>query len=274
MKIKSDYLQEAREADKRDDARRASKLHQMYNEQTEAANKPRRTDSPIKEDLKFANLLESSAKLEKPNQQRDDTNRDRGDDRKKDKKQAAKDAAENASGEAKSEKYESFSGGGSFGGQSNFGGDGVNHLNLNENFAARSILHIADLERLISTIRSQISLGGRREIVLQLKRSVLEGLRVKITTDAAAQVGVEFFVANEGVRSQIEKHTDELAGILRGRGINLQSLTTSLAPDTENQNPSGENNPSRIESASTDDELLADNTFNQSSNDDGRKYNA
>ena len=272
MKIKSDYLHEASEADKRDDARRSSKLRQMYNEEADAAHKPRRTDSPVKEDLKFASLLENSAKPQKPNQERDDTSRDSKDDRKKEKKESAKDAADNSTGEAKSEKYESSAGGGSFGGQSNLGGDGVGHLNLNENFAARSILHIADLERLVSTIRSQITLGGRREIVLQLKRSVLEGLRVKITTDASARVGIEFFADDEAVRSQIEKHSDELAGILRGRGINLQSLTTSLAPERENENPSEENETSQIQTNSADD-LLADNTFSQSSN-DGRKYNA
>lgn len=273
MKVKPNYLHEAAEADKRDDARRPSKLRQMYNEQTDEASKPRQTESPVKEELKFASILENSAKLQKPGQQRDDTNQD-GSDEKKDKKQAAKDAADNLTGEAKSEKYESFSGGGSFGGQSGLGSGDVNHLNLNENFAARSILHIADLERLVSTIRSQITLGGRREIVLQLKRSVLEGLRVKITTDTAAQVGIEFFAANENVRSQIEKHAEELTGILRGRGINLQSLTTSLGSGEENQNSSGQSAQIESASVSTDEDLLADNTFSQVPADDGKKYHA
>lgn len=275
MNIKPNYLHEAAEADKRDDARRSSKLRQMYNEQkTDEAGKPRQTDSPVKEDLKFSSILENSAKLQKPGQQRDDANKDG--DEKKDKKHSAKDAADNLTGEAKSEKYESSSGGGSFGGQSGFGSNDVNHLNLNENFAARSILHIADLERLVSTIRSQTALGGRREIVLQLKRSVLEGLRVKITTDTAAQVGIEFFAANESVRSQIEKHAEELAGILRGRGINLQSLTTSLGSGEENQNSSEQKEALPVESAysSTDEDLLADNTFEQVPADDGKKYHA
>jgi len=276
MKVKPNYLHEAAEADKRDDARRSSKLRQMYNEHTDETSKPRQVDSPAKEDLKFANVLENSAKLQKPNQQRDDTNRD-GDDEKKDKKQFSKDAADNLTGEAKSEKYESSTGGGgNFGGQSGFGSGDVNHLNLNENFAARSILHIADLERLVSTIRSQITLGGRREIVLQLKRSVLEGLRVKITTDAAAQVGIEFFAASENVRSQIDKHAEELAGILRGRGINLQSLTTSLGSGEENQNSSDQNETAQIETSinPNDEDLLADNTFEQIRADDGKKYHA
>ncbi len=276
MNIKPNYLHEAAEADKRDDARRSSKLRQMYNEQkTDDAGKPRQVDSTVKEELKFSSILENSAKLQKPNQQHDDKNQDGGDE-KKDKKQAAKDAADNLTGEAKSEKYESSSGGGSFGGQSGFGSGDVNQLNLNENFAARSILHIADLERLVSTIRSQITLGGRREIVLQLKRSVLEGLRVKITTDTAAQVGIEFFAANESVRSQIERHSEELAGILRGRGINLQSLTTSLGSGEENQNSSEQKETTQIESAlnTTDEDLLADNTFDQIPADDGKKYHA
>jgi Flagellar hook-length control protein FliK len=272
MKVKPNYLHEAREAEKREDERRPSKLREMYNEQADKANKPRQTDAPIKEDLKFANILENSAKLQKPNQQRDESGKDSSDE-KKDKKQDTKDAAENLTGEAKSEKYESSSGGGSFGGQTGFGGGGIDGLNLTENFAARSILHIADLERLVSTIRSQIALGGRREIVLQLKRSVLEGLGVKITTDSAAQVDIEFFAANERVRSQIEKHSDELAEILRGRGINLHSLTTSLSPDKENQDSSDENESAPIEPDSAGDDLLDDNTFNQTQT-DGRKYNA
>ncbi|MET0753967.1 MAG: flagellar hook-length control protein FliK [Pyrinomonadaceae bacterium] len=275
MKIKPNYLQEAAEAEKREDARRPSKLRQMYNEPADATSKPRQIDSPVKEELKFAGILENSAKIQKPGQQRDDAKQDGGDE-KKDKKQSAKDAAENLTGEAKSEKYESSSGGGSFGGQSGFGSNDVNQLNLNENFAARSILHIADLERLVSTIRSQTALGGRREIVLQLKRSVLEGLRVKITTDAAAQVGIEFFAGSESVRSQIEKHSEELAGILRGRGINLQSMTTSLGSGEENQNSSDQKETTQIESLSntTDEDLLADNTFNQVPAADGKKYHA
>jgi len=275
MKVKPNYLHEAAEADKRDDARRSSKLRQMYNEQADEASKPRQIDSPVKEELKFANILESSAKLQKPGQQRDEGSQDGGDE-KKDKKEFGRDAADNLTGEAKSEKYESSSGGGNFGGQSGFGSGDVGQLSLNENFAARSILHIADLERLVSTIRSQIALGGRREIVLQLKRSVLEGLRVKITTDAAAQVGIEFFAATENVRSQIEKHAEELSGILRGRGINLQSLTTSLGSNEENQNSSDQTEPAGIESASDSsaEDLFPDNTFNKTSADDGKKYHA
>jgi hypothetical protein len=276
MKIKSDYLHEAREDDKRDDARRSSKLRQMFSEQADAAHKPRQSDAPLKEDLKFASLLENSAKLQKPSGQRDEGSRDGDGDRKKDKKEAARDTAENLSGEAKSEKYESSAGGGNFGGQTGLGEGGVNHLNLNENFAARSILHIADLERLVATVRSQITLGGRREIVLQLKRSVLEGLRVRITTGGAAEVGIEFFAASERVRSEIEKHADELAGILRGRGVNLRSLAVSLAPGDENENSSGENRSAPIESAAVanEDDSLSDNTFDRPAGGDGRKYNA
>jgi hypothetical protein len=268
VKVKPNYLHEAQEADKREDARRPSKLRQMFMEETDAASKPRRTESPVKEDLKFANLVESSAKLEKPNRQHDDSSQER-DDEKKNKKQAAKNTADNLNSETKLEKYESSAGGGNFGGQSNLGSGDVNQLNLNENFAARSILHIQDLERLILTVRSQIALGGRREIVLQLKRSVLEGLRVKITTDDSARVGIQFLAANENVRSQIEKHSTELAGILRGRGINLQSLSTSI-------NSGEDNNSAQTAVAlnTIDEDSFDDNTFDQFSADDAKKYRA
>lgn len=289
MKIKESYWHEAAKADKNDKSNSpndaAARARQTSHEQSaDAANKARRSDSPAKDEPKFADFLESSAaKLQKPNkQQRQDSSDERRDDEKKEKKQrvgVAKDAADlTAANDGKSEKYESSSGGGqSGGGAGNNFGAGVGQLNLSENFAARSILHIADLERLVSTVRTQTSLGGKREIVLQLKRSVLEGLQVKITTEPGSGVKVEFLAANEQVRSQIAGHTAELADILRGRGINLQSLTA--ATDTNNENSSDarkdavENVASDISTANND--LSADNTFDApASGDEGKIYQA
>lgn len=280
MKIKENYLHEALKADKNDKPNLNNNLRrQTPIENSETVNKFRPTDSLSKEETKFANLLESSAKLEKPNQQREDSGEERRDDRKKDKKLAssAKDSAESLNADGKTENRES-AGSQTGGGQSGFGMQGnVGGLILNENFAARSILHIADLERLISTVRTQIGLGGKREIVLQLKRSVLEGLSVRITTEAGAGVQIEFLAANEKVRSQIESHAEELAGILRGRGINLESLKMSAGADTrENENSSRDENAVAAVQAEidSDNDLSADNTFDLPMTAADKIYNA
>ena len=269
MKIKESYWHEAAKADKNDKpnlAGDAARRHQTTTEQANAANKSRSSDSSPKEETKFSNFLESPAKMQKPNQRQEEAGDQRRDDQKKERKHVGKekDSTElGAANDGKTEKYES-SGGQTGGGQGGFGtGAGVGQLNLSENFAARSIMHIADLERLVSTVRSQINLGGRREIILQLKRSVLEGLQVKITTDSGSRVAVEFLAANETVRAQIAAHSQELAGILRGRGINLGSLTASLDTGKENQNSTGgESEISNVGSAAVGDDLSAENTFN------------
>jgi len=119
---------------------------------------------------------------------------------------------------------------------------------------------------------------------LQLKRSVLEGLQVKILTDPAARVQIEFLAANEKVRSQIESHSQELAEILRGRGINLGMLKTTVESSGGQQNgetssfemqADGKISPESGNSGVLpNDELLADNTFNNRTETDGKFYNA
>jgi len=241
--------------------------------EADAATKYRQTESPLKEELKFINILESAAKPQKPKQAREDSSQERRDDDKKDRKQAVRegDKSENLSGNDRIERHNSSSGGGFSGSSSGFGEGGNigQTINLSENFAARSILHIADLERMISAIRTQTGLGGKREIYLELKRSVLEGLKVKITTDPAAQVQIEFLAANEKVRSQIENHSEELAGILRGRGINLQSLRTTL-DFNEQDNSSSPNDEAKVFFDSKEavnqnetDNSVNDNTFEE-----------
>jgi hypothetical protein len=279
MKIKENYLHEALKADKNDKPSRNDEARRQNSvEHSDTANKFRQTDSPVKDEMKFANILQSSAKLQK-NQQQEDSSEERRDDQKRDKKHAAheKDSLETLAAEGKIEQFESF--GGQSGGQSGFGtGGNVGGLNLSDNFAARSILHIADLERLISTIRTQITLSGKREIILQLKRSVMDGLQVKIVTEQGAKVQIEFLAANEKMRSQIENHSEELAGILRGRGINLGTLTTSLAPDNQNDESFSDNKDKfqleSVELSAPAEDLSADNTFTNQTETDDRFYKA
>jgi hypothetical protein len=93
---------------------------------------------------------------------------------------------------------------------------------------ARLILHIADLERIVSAVRTQAVAGGVREVTIELRRSVLEGLRVKLSTDGAGRVTAEFIAASERVRAQVDARASELAELMRSRGINLSEVRAGL----------------------------------------------
>ena len=97
--------------------------------------------------------------------------------------------------------------------------------------SARAILHIADLERIVAAVRTQIIAGGRREVTLELQRSVLEGLRVKLSADEAGRITAEFIAATEKVRAQLDARSSDLAELLRSRGINLAALRTTVGTD-------------------------------------------
>ncbi|MBV8858993.1 MAG: flagellar hook-length control protein FliK [Acidobacteria bacterium] len=94
--------------------------------------------------------------------------------------------------------------------------------------SARAILHVADLERIVSAVRAQLVEGGRRVVTIELRRSVLEGLKVKLTADGGGRVTAEFVAASERVRTQIDARAGELAELLRGRGVNLAALRTGV----------------------------------------------
>lgn len=104
---------------------------------------------------------------------------------------------------------------------------------------ARAILHIADLERLVAAVRTQLLSGGRQEVTLELHRSVLEGLRVRLTTDGQGRVNAEFIAASEKVRAQLDARAGDLNDLLRGRGVELASLRTTVAADG-NQTATGD----------------------------------
>ena len=283
MKITESYWKENsddKRANRQSRAAEAGRLRHV--DEANAAAKAKHSEPPINEDLKFAGILKSMTDPPKLKQTEDDAGEQRRDDDKKDKKRAdgQKDSTENSVNADRVERFK-HSGGGQFGGGFGAGGSVGQREILSENFAARSILHIADLERMISVVRKQISLGGKREITLELKRSLLEGLKVKITTGDAAQTEIEFLAANDKIRSQIENRSEELAEILRGRGINLQSLTATLdfgdykdsssAGNVEKQSLS----PSEksVEEKSQND-LIDENTFSPKTENDSHQYRA
>lgn len=268
MKINPSHRNDESEAKKNDRPNWQDEQRRRHlNGEADAATKYRQTESALKEETKFFSILEAAAKPQKIKQSGEDASREQSDDDQKDKQAAARegDSETRGAGGDRVERNVS-SGGGQFGGSGGFGDGGVYQTaNLNDNFAARSILHIADLERIISAVRTQTKIGGKREIQLELRRSVLEGLKVKITTDSAAQVQIEFLAANEKVRSQIENHSEELASILRGRGINLQSLRTMLDFNEAGKSPSPDD-AGQVFSESK-------NTVNQSATDDSTGEN-
>lgn len=110
---------------------------------------------------------------------------------------------------------------------------------VSEAAPARAILHIADLERLVAAVRTQLLSGGRQEVTLELHRSVLEGLRVRLTTDGQGRVNAEFIAASEKVRAQLDARAGDLNDLLRGRGVELASLRTTVGADA-NQTATGD----------------------------------
>lgn len=99
---------------------------------------------------------------------------------------------------------------------------------VGEATAARAILHVADLERIVSAVRAQVVEGGRHVVTIELRRSVLEGLKVKLTAEGGGRVTAEFIAASERVRAQLDARAGELAELLRGRGVNLAAVRTGV----------------------------------------------
>lgn len=124
-----------------------------------------------------------------------------------------------------------------------FSQSNTNEINIP---SARAILHIADLERIISSIRSQNAVNGK-QITISLKQSVLQGLELKLFIGKDKSVSAEFIAANENIKSQLNAKADELAGILRDRGIKLTSLKMSLSSDSNDQNKQKFNDQIKID---------------------------
>ena len=89
--------------------------------------------------------------------------------------------------------------------------------------AARSILHVADLERIVSLIRTQ-NLKNAEQVVIALKHSVLEGLQIKLTIDENGTLKAEFLALNEQIKNQLNARKQEITQIFRERGVKLSDL--------------------------------------------------
>ncbi len=99
--------------------------------------------------------------------------------------------------------------------------------------AARSIVHVADLERIVAAVRMQ-NLENSKQLVLTLKNSVLEGLQIKISLDENGKYKAEFLAGSEQIKKQIEARKSELLQIFRDRGLNFTGLDVKQNSDFSN----------------------------------------
>lgn len=113
-------------------------------------------------------------------------------------------------------------------------------FNGNSTPAARSILHVADLERIVSAVRAQ-NLKNAQAIVIALKHSVLDGLQIRLTVGENGVLKAEFLAASEQVKNQLEARKQELTGIIRERGINLSEMSVRQGSDFEQNNQTDNN---------------------------------
>lgn len=82
--------------------------------------------------------------------------------------------------------------------------------------AARAILHVADLERIVAFVRAQTAQNAA-QILIALRHSVLDGLQVRLTLDAGGRLKAEFLARSEPIKKQLEHRRGELLDILRQR---------------------------------------------------------
>jgi hypothetical protein len=82
--------------------------------------------------------------------------------------------------------------------------------------AARSILHVADLERIISTIRTE-TFQNQKQVTIALKNSVLQGLQIKLTLTESGKIKAEFLALDKQVEKQLNQRKRELSEILKNR---------------------------------------------------------
>lgn len=102
----------------------------------------------------------------------------------------------------------------------------------------RTILQLADLERIVAAVHTNLAAGGQREVTLELSRSVLEGLRIKLSADKAGRITAEFITTSEKVRALLDVRSSELSNLLRSRDVDLVDLKTTVHADASGHNRS------------------------------------
>ena len=106
------------------------------------------------------------------------------------------------------------------------------------------ILHNTDLDSIVTACHVQLAANGQQAVTLELSRSMLEGLRVKISSDAAGRITADFLAANEGIKTLLDSRSSELMAQLRARWINVAEFKSSVAADANERNDArGEQQP-------------------------------
>lgn len=96
--------------------------------------------------------------------------------------------------------------------------------------AARSILHVADLERIVSTIRTE-TFQNQKQVTIALKNSVLQGLQIKLTLTESGKIKAEFLALDKQIEKQLNQRKQELSEILKNRS----SLFSEVDVKSQNQ---------------------------------------
>jgi len=106
------------------------------------------------------------------------------------------------------------------------------------NTESRAILTPVDLDSIVNACHVQLAANGQQTVTLELSRSMLEGLRVKISSDAGGRITADFLAANEGIKSLLDSRSSELIEQLRLRGVNVAEFKSSVAADANDRNDS------------------------------------
>ncbi len=113
--------------------------------------------------------------------------------------------------------------------------------------AARSILHIADLERIVSTLRT-IETKNSQQVLIALKNSILEGLQIKLTIDENGKLKAEFLALNEKIKEQLKARKSELSDIFKNRGVKFTELEIKTNSEADKEQIEKDNLIKAVES--------------------------
>lgn len=89
---------------------------------------------------------------------------------------------------------------------------------------ARTILHVADLERIVAMIRTE-NFKTHKQVTIALRNSVLKGLEIKLTLEENGRVKAEFLTKDATVRQKLNDRRRELATILSDRAPLFSELS-------------------------------------------------
>ncbi len=100
--------------------------------------------------------------------------------------------------------------------------------------AARAILHVADLERIVSSVRTE-SFQTSRQLTIALKNSIMQGLEIKLTIMEDGKLKAEFLALNEQIKKQLNMRKKELSEIIQNRAGLFSEIEITTKPQPEKQ---------------------------------------